>query len=74
MKLKEIFTIDDQINVVFKETSRKKARERVGKVISVNDKFLTVNFGKYTESLDVFKMKQGFIKVAKCEYVLSNEI
>ena len=39
LKLMEMFKIDDEINVLYKETMRKKARERKGKVISVNERF-----------------------------------
>jgi hypothetical protein len=73
LKLKELFKIDDEINVTYKETVRKKAIQRAGKVISVNEKFLTVNFGKYKESLDIFKINQGFIKVVKSDYLLLKE-
>jgi len=70
LKFMEVFKIDDQINVVYRETSRKKARERAGKVISVNEKFLTVNFGMYKESLDIFKINQGLIKIMKADLLI----
>lgn len=68
MKFTEIFKADDVIKVISKETKRKKSRERDGKVISVNERFLTVNLGKYTESLDIYKVNQGLIKIIKADY------
>ncbi|HEY5583821.1 MAG TPA: hypothetical protein VIK78_04935 [Ruminiclostridium sp.] len=65
VELREILKADDEINVVDNLSKRKKNRERAGKIISVNERFITVNFGKYKESLDVFKINHGFIKVVK---------
>lgn len=69
VKLLEILKADDEINVVDNLSKRKKSRERVGKIISVNERFLTVNFGKYKESLDMFKINRGLITVMKSIYV-----
>jgi hypothetical protein len=68
-KFREIFKAEDEINVVDNLSKRKKNRERVGKIISVNERFLTVNFGKYKESLDMFKINRGLITVIKSDYV-----
>ncbi len=59
------FKPNDIIKVHGSDTKRKKSMERDGKVISVNERFLTVNFGKYSESLDIYKVKQGLIKITK---------
>jgi hypothetical protein len=68
MRFTEIYKPNDEIKVISSETKRKKIRERDGKVISVNEKFLTVNLGKYTESLDIYKVNKGLIKIIKVEY------
>jgi hypothetical protein len=67
LKFQELFKADDEINVVYKQSSRKKSRERAGKIISINERFLTVNFGNYKESLDIFKIDRGLIKVMKAD-------
>ncbi len=69
MKFSELFKPDDDIKVISRETKRKKSRERDGKVISVNDRFITVNLGKYTESLDIYKVNQGLIQIIKVDCV-----
>ena len=68
LKFEDLFKPNDDIKVISKESKRKKSRERDGKVISVNERFLTVNLGKYTESLDIYKVNQGLIKVSKVDY------
>jgi hypothetical protein len=65
--LQEILKADDEVNVIDKQSKRKKSRERTGKIISVNERFLTVNFGKYKESLDIFNIKRGLIKIVKVD-------
>jgi len=69
LKFTGIFKPDDVIKVISKESARKKSRVREGKVISVNERFLTVNLGNYKESLDIFKVNQGLILVTKPDYV-----
>lgn len=69
MKFTEIFKVNDEIKVISKESKRKKSREREGKVVSVNEKFLTVNLGKYKETLDIYNVKQGLIKIIKADSV-----
>ena len=69
LKLQEILKTDDKVNVIDKQSKRKKCREREGKIISVNERFLTVNFGNYKESLDIFNINRGLIKVVKADCV-----
>ena len=68
LKYTEIFKPNDVIKVISKESKRRKSREREGKVISVNERFLTVDLGKYKESLDIFKVNQGLILISKLDY------
>lgn len=67
-KFTELYKPEDEIKVISRESTRKKSRERNGKIVSVNERFLTVNLGKYTESLDIYKVNQGIIKITKVEY------
>ena len=69
VKLCEIYKADDEINVVDNKSRRKKSRERAGTIISVNERFLTVKFGNYKESLDMFKIHRGLITVVKSDYI-----
>lgn len=69
LKFEDMFRPNDEIKVISKESKRKKSRERDGRVISVNERFLTVNLGKYTESLDIYKVNQGLIKITKVDYI-----
>lgn len=68
----DIFKPDDEIKVISRESKRKKSRERDGKVISVNERFLTVNLGKYTESLDIFKVNRGLIEIIKTDLCITS--
>lgn len=69
LKFTEIFKPNDEIKVISKDSKRKKSRERDGTVISVNERFLTVNLGKYTESLDIYKVNQGLIKITRNDQI-----
>lgn len=71
LKFTELFKPNDEIKVISKDSRRKKSRERDGKVISVNERFLTVNLGKYTESLDIYKVNQGLIKITKNDQIIN---
>jgi hypothetical protein len=68
LKFTEMYRPNDEIKVISRDSKRKKSRERDGKIISVNERFLTVNLGKYTESLDIYKVNQGIIKIIKIDY------
>lgn len=70
MKSQELLKANDEINVIYKQSHRKKRRERFGRIISVNERFLTVNFGNYKESLDIFKIDQGLITVLKADCLI----